>query len=294
MVPEKQLTRVAGMNQTLQGVMSIVTPPLGAFLMTILPLYWIMLIDVISAGFAIVPLLFVHIPQPPRRAATRDAQDAKPTLWRDVREGIGYIWHWPGMVMLLAMGVLLNFFIYPGMSLLPLLVTRHFRGEALQLGWMNSAWGVGMIVGGIVLSAWGGFRKRIATSLAGVVGMGIGFLLVGLAPTTGLWWAVAALLLAGIMNPITNGPLFAILQNAIALDMQGRVFMIVGSMSQLAAPLGLAVAGPVSDALGVGAWFVVGGAVSMLMGAVAPLVPAIMQIEEQHSARAAFAGPPAE
>ena len=284
MVPEDQLTRVAGMNQTLQGVMNIVTPPLGAFLMSILPLHWIMIIDVITAVFAIGPLLFVIIPQPLKRQVATDEQEAKPNLWRDVREGFLYIWHWPGMLMLLTMATLLNFLIHPGMSLLPLLVTRHFEGDALQLGWLNSAWGAGIIIGGLVLSAWGGFRKRIVTSLVGIAGMGAGFLLVGLAPATAFWLATVALFLAAIMNPITNGPIFAILQNTIAPDMQGRVFMIVGSIAGLAAPLGLAVAGPVSDKLGVGAWFLVGGVMSILVSVIAPFVPAIMQIEEQRQA----------
>ena len=64
MVPKAQLSRVAGMNQTLQGIMSIVTPPLGALLMEILQLYTIMGIDVVTAAFAIVPLFFINIPQP--------------------------------------------------------------------------------------------------------------------------------------------------------------------------------------------------------------------------------------
>ncbi|MBN1581869.1 MAG: MFS transporter [Anaerolineae bacterium] len=297
MVPQEQLARVAGMNQTLQGVMTIVTPPLGAFLMSILPLHWIMAIDVITAAFAIVPLFFIHIPQPPRRKAVLSQQEAPSTavqstaqkqssLWQDVREGFLYIWHWPGMFMLLATAILLNFLITPAMSLLPLLITLHFQGDVLQLGWMNSAWGLGIIVGGLTLSAWGGFKKRIITSLVGIIGMGIGFLFVGLAPSTAFWLALGALLFAAIMNPITNGPIGAILQSVIAPDMQGRTFMIVGSIAGFAAPLGLAVAGPISDALGVGAWFIVGGVTSILVGIIAPFVPAIMQIEEQRQAHA--------
>jgi DHA3 family macrolide efflux protein-like MFS transporter len=45
--------------------------------------------------------------------------------------------------------MMLNFFVNPAMSLMPILVTRHFGGEALRLGWMNSAWGVGLVVGGL-------------------------------------------------------------------------------------------------------------------------------------------------
>jgi DHA3 family macrolide efflux protein-like MFS transporter len=300
MVPDEQLARVAGMNQTLYGVLTIVTPPLGAFLMSILPLHWIMAIDVITAAFAIAPLFFVHIPQPPRQARRRlprreaaslaqvgtSAAQRPPSLWQDVREGFLYIWHWPGMFLLLTMATLLNFLIHPAMSLLPLLITKHFQGQALHLGWMNSSWGIGVILGGLTLSAWGGFRKRIATSLVGVIGMGIGFLLVGLAPATALWLALGAMFFAGTMNPIANGPIGALLQSIVAPEVQGRVFMIVGSMSGFAAPLGLAVAGPVADALGTGSWFIVGGAACILMGAIALFVPAIMQIEEQRQAPA--------
>jgi MFS transporter, DHA3 family, macrolide efflux protein len=287
MVPQEQLSRVAGMNQTLQGVMSIATPPLGAFLMSILPLHWIMAIDVITAAFAIAPLFFVHIPQPPRREAAPLAEEGKPSLWQDVREGFLYIWQWPGMLLLLCMATVLNFLINPGMALLPLLITKHFERGALHLGWMNSAWGIGMILGGLLLSTWGGFRKRIVTSLVGVIGMGLGLVLVGLAPATAFWLALSAMAFAAIMNSMANGPLHALLQSVVALEMQGRVFMIVGSLAGLATPLGLAVAGPVADALGVGAWFIVGGVASLLMGVIGLSIPVIVTIEEQQGAKPA-------
>jgi DHA3 family macrolide efflux protein-like MFS transporter len=286
MVPAEQLGRVAGMNQTLRGVLNIVTPPLGAFLMGILPLHWIMAIDVITAAFGITPLTFIPVPQPSRSEAST-AQGLRPSLWQDVRRGALYIWRWPGMFLLLMFAAPINFLIWPAMSLLPLLIARHFRGGALQLGWINSAWGVGFISGGLILSAWGGFRRRIVTSLCGVIGMGLGFLAVGLAPSSAFALALVAMALAGAMNPITNGPLFALLQSIVAPDMQGRVFMIVGSLSGLASPLGLVVAGPLADALGPGAWFVLSGVACGLLGVAGFFVPSIMNIEEQGQAPAA-------
>lgn len=199
-------------------------------------------------------------------------------------EGLLYIRDWPGMLLLLSMATLVNFMIWPAMSLLPLLVSKHFGGEALQLGWINSAWGIGLIAGGVILSAWGGFRKRIVTSMSGTIGMGIGFALIGLTPANAFWPAVGAMVLAGATNSITNGPINALLQSVIPPDMQGRVFMIVGSLSGLASPLGLAVAGPVADWLGSGAWFVAGGVTTTLMGLASFFVPAIMTLEEQQAA----------
>ena len=124
MVPEKQLPRVAGANQTLGGALNVVGPPLGAFLMEIMTLHSIMAIDVVTALFAIVPLFFVTVPNPPKKAV----QKGLASLWEDIREGLVYIWDWPGALLLCALAMVLNFFISPAMRLMPMLVKEHFQG----------------------------------------------------------------------------------------------------------------------------------------------------------------------
>ncbi len=279
MVPKEQLSRVAGMNQTLQGILSIATPPLGAFLMEILPLHMIMVIDVVTAAFAITPLFFVHIPQPEPKSRPEGQPEAKPSLWRDIGDGFAYIWHWKGMFMILMLATLLNMTIHPGMSLLPILVKRGFGGDALQLGWLNSAWGVGMILGGLTLSTWGGFKRKVITALLGLMGQGVGFAIVGFTPLTAFWLCVVGLAFAGFMNPICNGPFMAIFQDAVAPEMQGRVFTMISSLTGLASPLGLVIAGPIADWLGVQAWFILGGVLAVLLGVLMFLTPAVMNIE---------------
>jgi DHA3 family macrolide efflux protein-like MFS transporter len=210
MVPEKHLTRVAGLNQTLRGAMNIVAPPMGALLLSLMPLQSIMAIDVGSAALAIICLFFVHIPQPESQAPDATSEEREPSLWQNMREGWHYMWNWPGLVAVGVIATVLNFLLNPAFSLLPLLVTNHFHGEAIHLGWLESAWGVGMVLGGLILGVWGGFRRRVFTSLMGIVGMGVGVLIVGLVPGETFWLALAALFLAGLMNPMANGPLFAI------------------------------------------------------------------------------------
>ena len=287
MVPEEHLARVAGLNQTMQGALSIVSPPLGAFLLGILSLHSIMAIDVVTAGFAIAPLFFVHIPQPQRRVGAA-AEGSKPSLWADVREGLSYIWHWPGLLATLCIAAVINFFLWPAFSLVPILVTKHFGGQALQLGWMNSAWGVGLVLSGLVLGVWGGFRRRMVTTMMGLIGLGLGTLLVGLTPATAFWMGVGSLFVVTFMMAISNGPLQAILQVAVPPEMQARVFTVIGSMSQAMAPLGMAVAGPVADALGVPFWYVTGGLVCILMGVIALFIPMIMHLEDSHRAQDEF------
>jgi DHA3 family macrolide efflux protein-like MFS transporter len=179
------------------------------------------------------------------------------------------------------MAMVLNFVLAPAGSLSPLLVTEHFGGGAMQLGWFNSIWGAGALVGGLTLSVWGGFRRRIYTSLMGVALLGVGALMLGLAPAALFWLALAANFMLGVMNPIANGPLHAIFQAVVAPEMQGRVFMVIGSLCTAMMPLSLAIAGPLADVVGVRAWYVVGGALCMLVGAGAFFVPALVNIEEQ-------------
>src|SRR5690348_4611613 len=89
MVPNEQLTRINGLNQALQGVNSLVAPPVGALLLGILPTQGILLIDVGTALIAIVPLLFFSVPEPVR--IKEEHAQAKLGLFQDVRNGLAYV-----------------------------------------------------------------------------------------------------------------------------------------------------------------------------------------------------------
>lgn len=287
MVPNGQLARVAGLNQTLNGAMSIVAPPTGALLLGVLPIHGVLAIDVGTALLAVAPLLFITIPQPVHTldAVAPGGEAARPSMWRDLRAGLRYVAGWPGLLAIILMAMVLNFIINPAFSLMPLLVTKHFGGGALQLGGLESAWGGGIVIGGLVLSAWGGFRRRVATSLMGIIGMGLGTLAIGLSPANAFALAVGAMFFGGFMNPMANGPLFAVLQSSVAPEMQGRVMALVGSGSAAMMPLSLLIAGPVADALGVRVWYVVGGLACAAVGLAAFGVPAIMNVERNGHAR---------
>lgn len=281
MVPNMHLARVAGFNQTLHGAMNIIAPPLGALLLSVLPLHGVLAIDVITACMAVAPLLFIAVPQPPRQPASAGAA-ARSSVLGDLRAGLRYVAAWPGLLAIIIMAMALNFIINPAFSLMPLLVTKHFGGGALQLGWLESAWGVGVVVGGLTLSAWGGFRRRVVTSIMGVIGMGVGTLAIGLAPASAFALALSGMFVGGFMNPMANGPLFATLQATVAPEMQGRVMSLLGSGAAAMMPLSLLIAGPVADALGVRVWYVIGGLACTAIGLAAFAVPAIMNVDQNH------------
>jgi len=279
MVPEKHLSRIAGLNQMLQGAMGIIAPPLGALLLAVLPMQGILMIDVVTALLAVLPLVFVVIPQPERNGAVAAE---KPSVLADLRAGLRYLRGWPGMMAIIVMALFINFLVNPAFSLLPILVTRHFGGAAPELAGMESALSLGMLIGGITLSVWGGFRRRIMTSLVGLAGMGIGIALIGLVPPPLFVLAVTATFVGGFMTPMVNGPVFAILQAKVAPEMQGRVFSLLNAGAAAISPLGLAIAGPLADAVGVQINFVVAGAACVLLSVIALFVPAIMQLEDNN------------
>ena len=290
MVPKEHLSRIQGLNQMLNGVMNIGAAPLGALLLVCLPMQGILAIDIVTAAIAVTCLFFVAIPQP-ERSLSPQAGEGKTSLWQDVRDGLRYVWAWPGLMLIAGLATLINLLLNPTNALQPLLVTDHFHGQAFHLAWMESAWGVGVVAGGLTLSAWGGFRRRVITSLVGIMVLGVAIAALGLIPASGFWVAVAIVFVVGFTGPMIDGPLFAVLQSVVAPEMQGRVFLLVISMAKAISPLGLIIAGPLADAYGVQIWFLVGGVLTGLLGLSALLVPAIMNIEQERKPQSPGTGP---
>jgi DHA3 family macrolide efflux protein-like MFS transporter len=279
MVPKEQLTRVGGLNQMLQGLMGLVAPPVGALLISVLPTQGVLMIDVGTALLAVAPLLFIAIPQPVRRDMEVAAAGAKPSLLADMKEGLTFVLAWPGLLAIGVMATIINFLLTPMGALMPLLITKHFGLGALELGFTDTAWGIGIIAGGIILSAWGGFKRRIFTTLMGIVGLGLGVVLVGIAPAGMFALALAGMVLIGAMNSFANGPLHAIVQTVVPAEMQGRVMSLIGTVAMAMSPLSLLIAGPLSDAFDIRVWYWLGGALSLLMGVIGFFIPAVVNVE---------------
>src|SRR4030042_5064055 len=112
MVPKEHLARIQGLNQMLQGGMSIASAPIGALLLVLLPMEGILAIDVFTAMLAVIPLFFFQVPQPERRDLQPEA-NGKSTFWQDFRAGFRYVWDWPVLMFIGVMATGVNFFLTP-------------------------------------------------------------------------------------------------------------------------------------------------------------------------------------
>lgn len=289
MVPEKHLSRIAGLNQTVYGLAGIVAPPLGALLLELLPMQGILAVDVVTAVLAIIPLLFIPIPQP--EVVETAVSEESPSMWADLRAGLRYVRGVRGVLVVMVIAMIANLLIYPAVALQPLLVTDHFGGGAAQLAWLEAAFGGGVVAGGILLTVWGGFRRKMVTAGLAMIMFGLGFGLVGVAPANLFGLAVGGMLFAGMMNSMMTGAFFAVLQQVVPAEMQGRVFTLLQSGGGVMIPLGLAIAGPLADVLGVRPWYIGSGIAIFLCGVIAFGLPSVLYLEDvaTETARAEFA-----
>jgi MFS transporter, DHA3 family, macrolide efflux protein len=279
MVPKKHLSRVAGANQTLGGVIGIVGPPLGALLMNLTTIANIFLLDVLTMLIAVLPLIFTPLPEP--ALAPKNSNDERTSFFTEISNGFTYVLTWPGLGLVLLMALVVNLMLSPAMSLLPLLVTRHFGGDEIQLAMINSTTGIGMVIGGLALSIWGGFKNRILTTFTGLIISGAAISAVAFIPTGQFLLAVGFFGLMALMMPLINGPLHATVQAAVQPEMQGRVFSLMNATSLLGTPIGLLVAGPASDWIGIQSWFFMAGVAMAICGLLGLILPATRNIEQQ-------------
>lgn len=275
LVPKDQLARVQGFNQALYGGLNIISAPLGAFLLGILPMQGILAIDVSTAVLAVSIVFFTQIPQPEKSSATPS------TFWQDFAAGFRYIIAWRGLVILLGLVMVINFFYSATEPLTPLLITNHFSGKAGDLGLWLSLFSVGTLLGGLILGVWGGFKRKVVTAQSGLILMGVSTAVIGLVSSDMFWIGVIANTIVGLLLPIINGSYGATLQAVIVPEMQGRVFAFIMSAAMLVSPIALIIAGPFADRFGIQLWFLIAGISCAVMGLFGFFIPDVMGIENK-------------
>ena len=246
LVPPDFVPRAAGFNQTVQGLSMVGAAPLGALLLSFVP------VNVLTAAIGISPLLFVTIP-PVISTSSRHVR-----IWAQFRDGIQRIWSDRSLRRLYMLVTITTMFFMPLFTMIPLLVKSRYHGGPPQLALLESLTGVGMIIGGILVAVIA--PKRKVPWVLG--GMSLSCFLIAatawLPPE--LFLVCGALWLIGASAfMLANASLMAVLQTVIAQDFQGRAISVLTTMNAVAAPVGLAIANPLGEFLGVSWLFFVFG-----------------------------------
>ncbi len=236
LVPKKHLGRANGLAQTGQAIGHLLAPAIAGALLVLTGLWGVLLVDFITFLVAVGTVGVVRIPNPVRTAVVTSVRGEAADGWRYLRAR-------PGLLALLGVMAAINFeFGFASVLWIPLFLS--FTNEVI-LGSMMSVAGFGMLLGTVVMSAWGGPRRRVAGIVALLSAAGVAIAVTGvraavLPVTIGMFFLM-------FLIPLINGTSQALWQTKVDLDMQGRVFALRRMMAQIAAPAAYLLAGPLAD-----------------------------------------------
>lgn len=241
LVPADKLTRVNAINGSLQSFVMLFSPIVSAALLTVASLETIFFIDVMTAAVAILTLLiFVHVP-----VHAKALQKSTTGYFTDMREGLRYIKDHEYARKFFVFCAFFFFLTAPGTFLTPLQVARSFGDEIWRLTAIEVVFSTGMILGGVILAAWGGFQNKIHTMTLSCLVMGFCTFALGVVPD--FWIYLFMMWLIGVALPFFNTPSMVLLQEKVEEDYLGRVFGVFTMIFSSMMPLGMLVFGPISD-----------------------------------------------
>lgn len=211
--------------------------------------------------FAIVCLLFVVIED-------IDQPEEMVHFIEDIK--IGYralITNKPLVAAFLPM-IFVNIIFMPLSSIFPLLVKTHFAGDAFFNSIVELSFGLGMITSSIIIGVWGGMRKRFLMASIAVAVIGLVTLLMGILPGSMLGFVFFVVLCFMLALPSTfiNVPIMAYIQETTSERVMGKVISLIMTLMTVSMPLGLLIAGPFSEKIGVSTWFFISGILLVIVG----------------------------
>ena len=263
--PTAHLMRVNGINGSIQSAMALGAPAAAGAIYASGSLVSIFFIDVVTAVLGIGMLLTIAVP------TIRRAADVQTSYFADLVEGVRYVANHAFVRWLLGLfGVVFLLAVAPSF-LTPLMVVRTFGDDVWKLTVTEVSFSLGMVLGGVAIAIWGGWKNRIGMIIVSSLGLAVMSIALGL--STNLWVFFAFMLGVGLLVPFFSTPAMTILQETVEPERQGRVFGFVGIVMAVAMPVGMVVFGPLADSLTVESLLIAAGIIMFVVVAVAVSVP---------------------
>jgi DHA3 family macrolide efflux protein-like MFS transporter len=239
-VPTEKLIKINGINGTIQPLIMIASPVISGAMLSLSKLELIFFVDVITAAIAIGLLIMLKVSR-----FKRSEESLNSSGLNDLRAGLTYIWEHKTVRTLFIFFAVTFFLVTPVAFLTPLLVTRSFGSEVWRLTANEVTWFGGSILGGIVMTTWGGFKNRFRTIGLSCIFWAVLFTALGLSKDFVLF--LVFMTLSGIPMPFFEASAITLMQETVRTDMQGRVFGAHQLIINTVMPVGMVVFGPLAD-----------------------------------------------
>lgn len=253
-VPAEHLMRVNGINSTLSSIIMFISPAVSGAVLSLASLEATLIIDVITAvaGVGVTSTIVI-------RPYEKKSQTGN-TYLEDIRSGFRYLKENRFIKRLILFQLIILFLISPSAFLTPLMVSRTFGSEVWRLTASEMTYSLGMVAGGVLISSWGGFKKKLNTTL--MAGALYGGLMIGLGLAPAFLIYLVCNTLIGITSPCYNAPMTVTIQETVVPEMHGRIFSFMQIATSCALPLGMVFFGPLADMVRVQTLLLASGAVA--------------------------------
>lgn len=243
MVDKKDYARANGLLALAESASGIGAPILAGIFLGLVGLGGILLIDLVSFAAAFLTLILVHVPQPKQSAA---GLESRGSLLTEAIYGFRFIFARPSLLGLQTVFLLGNLVANLGSAIMAAMILARTASSETVLATVQSAAGIGGVLGGILLSTWGGPRRKVHGVLLGwVLSSFFGSVLLGLGQSVWVWAACAFTF--ALIVPVLNGSNQAIWQAKVPPDVQGKVFSARRMIAWVAGPVAMLIAGPLAD-----------------------------------------------
>jgi len=240
MLKKEEYGKANGLFQMTDYAPMILAPLVAGFLLSIIGLKGIMSIDIATFILAVIAVLWVIIPE---NAASKEKPVSN--LFRDSIFGFKFIWKRKPLLLLLSVFLVTNFFGgFVNTLFAPMILTKVNNNSALY-GIVQTFFGVGGILGGVLMTAWGGTKKKIKSLLWGILVSGLGVSILGF--TKNIVWLCVAALIMTVSSVVANSSSQAIWQTKVKPELQGRVFAARRVVAQLVGIIPMIASGPLVD-----------------------------------------------
>lgn len=255
LVPADQLMRFNGINATMQSIVRFAAPAAAGVILTIGTLRSTLSIDILTAvlGIGLLSCIFISY--------ERKENEEAPVL-TDLKTGISYAFSDKLIGRLLIIYGLFVFLCVPAGYLAGLLVSRVYGDTYGYLTMVELVGFAGMMVGGLLMSTWGGFKNRKTTLLLGLAIFGIMAILMGV--STNFIFYLILMTIYGVALTTVQTAITTLLQEKTDIAMQGRVFGLLGSMYSGCMPIGMAIFGPLADVIPL-QWIMIASGIALII-----------------------------
>ncbi len=257
MVGPDDLTNAMSLNTATFTGTRIVGAALAGVLIAVIGLAPIFLVNAITYLAVVAALLRM-------RVGELRARELAPKARGQIREGVRYAWRTPELRLPLLLMAAVFVFAFNFSVLLPLFATRTFEGGSRTYGVMLSLWGVGSLVGALVLAGRSAGANAWRLSMFGLA-LGALSMAVSAAPVVHVALVLLPLLGAvGISFAITGN---STLQLRSAPQMRGRVMALYSVVFLGSTPIGGPLSGWVGQHLGARVGLAAGGVIAVVAAA---------------------------